>query len=232
MLQIINYRFFRHALLLCLALPGLNACFSMRSAVSEYAPVMPEEQPDTRVANGSLFQANHDVALFENPTARRTGDVLTIRLVENTAASKQSSTSTSKATNASLGAGTTVLGAPITVGGNNILNAGIENSSDFAGSGSSAQSNSLVGDVTVTVAKRYANGNLLVRGQKWISINQGQEFVKIQGIVRQIDIQPDNSVVSTRVADASISYGGQGALANANAKGWLARFFDSPLTPF
>lgn len=232
MLQIMSSRFSRPALLLCMVLPSLNACFSMRSAVSEYAPVTPEEQPDTRVANGSLFQANHDVALFENPTARRTGDVLTIRLVENTAASKQSSTSTSKATNASLGAGTTVLGAPITVGGNNILNAGIENSSDFAGSGSSAQSNSLVGDVTVTVAKRYANGNLLVRGQKWISINQGQEFVKIQGIVRQIDIQPDNSVVSTRVADASISYGGQGALANANAKGWLARFFDSPLTPF
>jgi flagellar L-ring protein precursor FlgH len=158
--------------------------------------------------------------------------VLTIRLIESTSASKQSSTSTKKASNASLGAGTTVLGAPITIGGNNVLSAGIKDSSDFAGSGNSAQSNSLAGDVTVTIAKRYSNGNLLVRGQKWITINQGQEFVKIQGIVRQIDVQPDNTVETTRVADASIAYGGQGALANANAKGWLARFFDSPLTPF
>jgi flagellar L-ring protein precursor FlgH len=56
--------------------------------------------------------------------------------------------------------------------------------------------------------------------------------VRIQGIVRPVDIQPDNTVPSTKVADASISYGGQGALADANAKGWLSRFFDSPLTPF
>jgi flagellar L-ring protein FlgH len=213
----------------CLPLSG---CIIMQPGVSDYAPAIPEELPDTRVANGSLYQANRDIALFENPTARRVGDVITIKLVESTTASKQSSTSTSKATNAALGAGTTVAGAPVTINGNNILSAGIENSSDFAGSGSSAQSNSLIGDVTVTIAKRYSNGNLLVKGQKWIAINQGQEFVKIQGIVRQSDIQPDNTVLSTRVADASISYGGTGTLANANAKGWLARFFDSPLTPF
>jgi len=65
-----------------------------------------------------------------------------------------------------------------------------------------------------------------------LSLNQGQEYVRIQGMVRQADIQPDNTIVSTKVANATISYGGQGALADANAKGWLARFFDSPLTPF
>ena len=86
--------------------------------------------------------------------------------------------------------------------------------------------------MTVTVAKRYSNGNLLVRGQTWITINQGREFVTIQGFVRQVDVQPDNTVDSTRVADASISYGAKGVLADANAKGWLSRFFDSPLAPF
>lgn len=211
---------------------GMAGCVMLDPAVSEYTPVMPEEIPDTRVANGSLFSSNHEISLFENAIARRVGDVLTIHLVESTTASKKSSTSTAKASNASLGAGTTVLGAPITVNGNNVLNAGIKDSTDFAGSGSSAQSNSLAGDVTVTVAKRYSNGNLLVRGQKWIAINQGREFVTIQGFVRQVDVQPDNTVESTRVADASISYGAKGALADANAKGWLSRFFDSPLTPF
>jgi flagellar L-ring protein precursor FlgH len=72
----------------------------------------------------------------------------------------------------------------------------------------------------------------MVRGQKWISINQGHEFVRLQGIVRPIDIAPDNTVSSSRVADAAISYGSQGVLASANSKSWLARFFDSKWMPF
>lgn len=207
-------------------------CSFMPPKFTDAPTPVPEDVPDTRIANGSIFQVNRDVALFENPVAGRVGDILTVQLIESTIASKKSSTATKKATNASLGAGTTVLGRPITVGGNNILNAGIGDSSDFTGEGSSAQSNSLAGDITVTVAKRYANGNLLIRGQKWITINQGREFVRLEGIVRAVDVQPDNTIPSTKVANATISYGGQGALADANAKGWLARFFDSPLTPF
>ncbi len=221
-----------HSMVAAWLVSAMSACAVMDPAVTEYMPVMPEEIPDTRVTNGSLFSTNHEISLFENQIARRVGDVLTIHLVESTTASKKSSTNTAKATNASLGAGTTALGAPITVNGNNVLSAGIKDSSDFAGSGSSAQSNSLAGDITVTIAKRYSNGNLLVRGQKWITINQGREFVTIQGFVRQSDIQSDNTVESTRVADATIAYGGKGTLADANAKGWLGRFFDSPLTPF
>ena len=81
----------------------------------------------------------------------------------------------------------------------------------------------------MAVVRRLPNGNLLVRGQKWIGINQGNEYIRIQGVVRPIDIQPDNSIDSTKVANASISYGGKGALADANAPSWLARFFNSPL---
>ena len=210
----------------------LSACSLLRPKPQDYAMPVPEDVPDTRVANGSIYQTNRDVALFENPVAGRAGDILTVQLVESTIASKKSSTNTKKASNASLGAGTSVLGRPITVGGNNILSAGLTDSSDFTGEGNSAQSNSLAGDISVTVVKRYANGNLLIRGQKWITINQGREFVRLEGMVRAVDVQPDNTVPSTKVANALISYGGQGALADANAKGWLARFFDSPLTPF
>ena len=218
-------------ILLVAALP-LSACGVMQPRFDDYAASLPpDDVADTRVANGAIYQANRDVALFENPVAGRVGDVLTIHLVESTAASKSANTSTSKETNADIGANTSFLGRPISVGGNT-LTAGIGNSSDFTGSGSSSQKNSLVGDISVTVAKRYSNGNLLVRGEKWITLNQGREYVRIQGIVRSIDVQPDNTVLSTKVANALISYGGQGALADANAKGWLARFFDSPLTPF
>ena len=105
-------------------------------------------------------------------------------------------------------------------------------SPDFAGNGAATQSNKLDGFITVTVFKRLSNGNLLVRGQKWVAINSGREFVRLQGIVRPSDIAPDNSVLSWRVADAYISYGGQGTVANASKPGWLFRFFNSPKTPF
>jgi flagellar L-ring protein precursor FlgH len=109
---------------------------------------------------------------------------------------------------------------------------GIDNKTEFDGEGASKQSNQLQGSITVTVARRLANGNLLVRGQKWIAINQGKEFVRLQGIVRPIDIDPDNSISSLKVADAMISYGGKGTLADANSPGLLARFFNLSWLPF
>ena len=102
----------------------------------------------------------------------------------------------------------------------------------FDGSGNSSQSNQLTGSITVTVAQRLSNGNLLVRGEKWLTINQGQELVRISGIVRPQDIGQDNSVPSTRVADARIAYTGRGSLADANTQGWLSRFFSSKWMPF
>ena len=120
----------------------------------------------------------------------------------------------------------------MTVNGTPILEGSMSNESSFAGNGASKQSNALDGEISVTVAKRFPNGNLLVRGQKLVTINSGREYVRVQGIVRPSDIAPDNSVVSWRVADAHISYGGQGTVANASKPGWLYRFFNSPLTPF
>jgi flagellar L-ring protein precursor FlgH len=159
------------------------------------------------------------------------GDIVTIRLVENTNASKSSSTTTSKKTSVDL-PGPTIAGRPVTVNGTPILEMSMDDENSFDGSGDSSQSNKLTGDITVAVVKQMANGNLLVRGQKWIGINQGREYIRIQGVVRPIDIQPDNTIVSTKVANASISYGGKGALADANRPSWLARFFNSPLMPF
>jgi flagellar L-ring protein precursor FlgH len=198
--------------------------------VENYDPTMPEEVPAAAASTGAIYQSGHDVALFENPVARNVGDIVTVRLVENTAAQKTSSTTTSKSSTAAL-PGPTVFGRPVTVNGTEILGASLDRNTSFDGAGDSQQSNKLQGDLTVTVARRLSNGNLLVRGQKWIGINQGKEFVRIQGIIRPIDIQPDNSVLSTKVADATISYGGQGALADANAPSWLSRFFNSRWVP-
>ena len=207
----------------------LAACASAPSPPN-YDSTWPETLEPEAASSGSIYQAGRDVALFENSIARRIGDTVTIRLQESTNASKSSTTGTKKATSVDIGAPTgigtqmTLKGAPLALG--------LENSNSFSGSGNSAQSNKLEGQLTVTVAKRLPNGNLLVRGQKWLSLNQGSEFVRVQGIIRPVDIDPDNSIPSYKVADATISYGGKGALADANAPGLLSRFFNSKWMPF
>src|SRR3569833_1548254 len=96
----------------------------------------------------------------------------------------------------------------------------------YKGEGDSSQSNQLQGQITVTVAEVLPNGNLVVRGEKQLTITQGDEMIRFAGIVR------DNTVLSTLVADAKISYGGKGTLADANSMGWLGRFFNSSWWPF
>jgi flagellar L-ring protein precursor FlgH len=213
-----------------LALLALGGCVSMPRE-PDYAATWPEEPPAATAGNGAIYQAGHDIALFENAVARRVGDTLTIRLSESTNASKSSSTTTSKKSTAEI-SGPTVAGRPVTHNGVEILSGGMDSDTAFDGQGGSSQSNRLTGDISVTVAQRLSNGNLLVRGQKWIAINQGKEYVRIQGIVRPIDIDPDNTISSLKVADAMISYGAKGALADANAPGLLARFFNSKWMPF
>ena len=197
----------------------------------DYSATLPEPAPSQTQANGAIYQVGHDVALFENAVAHRVGDTLTIRLNESTNASKSATTSTKKTSSVDL-PGPTIAGRPVTVNGTEVLQMGVDNQAQFDGEGASKQSNQLQGSITVTVAERLANGNLLVRGQKWIAINQGKEFVRLQGIVRPIDIDPDNSISSLKVADAMISYGGKGTLADANSPGLLARFFNLPWLPF
>src|SRR5688572_30898374 len=212
------------------AVAALAGCVAKPSE-PDYSATWPEAVPTSAQANGAIYQAGHDIALFENAVARRVGDTLTVRLNERTNASKSSSTSTSKSTSVDM-PGPTIAGRPVTANGTEILNMQVDNSSEFDGEGDSSQSNRLEGDITVTVAQRLPNGNLLVRGQKWITINQGREYVRIQGIVRPIDIDPDNSISSLKVADAQIAYGGKGAINDANTPGLLARFFNVPWLPF
>lgn len=219
------------ALAAALVLAVLPGCSTVPRPDENFAATLPEEVPVEVAANGAIYHTGHDVPLFENTVAHRVGDVLTITLQEQTNASKSATTTTKKTTTEAMAA-PTLLGAPLTIHGTNILNNNLNDATSFDGEGASAQSNVLTGSISVTVTKRLVNGNLLVRGQKWITINQGREYVRIQGIVRPVDIGPDNTVPSTMVADAVIAYGGQGTLADANSKGWLARFFDSKWMPF
>ncbi len=181
--------------------------------------------------DGAIYTEGQDMSYFADLKARRVGDIVTIRLVETTAASKSATTSTSKDSTTTI-TPPTIAGRAVTVNGTPVLDTSMEGSREFSGQGSSNQSNSLEGSITVTVVDRLPNGNLVIEGEKWLTLNQGDEVVRIAGVIRPYDILPDNSVTSDKVAEARIRYSGRGQLANANRAGWLSRFFNSPLWPY
>jgi flagellar L-ring protein precursor FlgH len=197
----------------------------------DYRPVWPDAGAGAMVSPGTIYTPATSFDLFMDLRARSVGDILTIELVERTDASKESSSSAAKDTSVDTGI-PIFAGQPITRNGRPILNAEIAGSRTFDGSADASQSNRLDGSITVTVAERLPNGNLLVRGEKLININQGEEYIRLQGIIRPVDIGPANSIPSTKVADAKISYSGKGHLADSSKPGFLARFFNSPWFPF
>lgn len=215
------------ALVLAATLAG-GGCVAARTAPDpDYAPARPRPAPLAQESPGSLYSPGRGLRLFEDQRAREVGDLLTIVLVEATSASKKAETSTKKENSLDLG-NPTLLGAPLAGyrhGKRYDLEVGVDTAQEFSGSGASSQSNSLSGSITVTVTEVLPNGYLVVRGEKLIALNEGDEYVRLRGIVRPQDIRPDNTVPSTLVADAHISYGGSGALADSNAHGWLSRFF-------
>jgi flagellar L-ring protein precursor FlgH len=189
------------------------------------------QEPIAPATNGAIYQVGRDVTLFQNPIARHGGDVVTIVLSESTAAQKSAVTTTQKSTSDTM-PGISLLGKAVTLKGNPVLSASVDDASKFDGEGNSTQSNSLTGNITATVSKVLPNGNLYIKGEKRIWINQGQESILVSGIIRPIDLATDNSVPSAKVASARFSYVGKGAINDANTQGWLSRFFNAPWTPF
>lgn len=198
----------------------------------DYAPTYPAS-PDPkqlRKESGAIYSAETALPLFETNRARHEGDVLTVLLVESTNATKnatlqQMKNDTNTVTNALF------LGRPIELGGGYTTDFSLNNQRQFNGSAQAVQNNQLAGSISVTVAKVLSNGSLVVQGEKWVKINQGEEYVRLSGIVRPQDIKGDNSITSDRVANARISYGGTGQVNNTNAQGWLSRIMWGPLFP-
>ncbi len=232
---------FKHQLktvtLMLLSVFSLSACTTIYRNASvndpKWAPAFPETKNISHNNSGAIYNPITTQLLFQDRKALRVGDIITIVLTERTNATKTADTDLSKNSNTSLSA-PSVLGNVLSPGGGitdlSVASGGQDRS--FTAETDSSQSNQLQGTITVTVHEVYPNGNLLIRGEKWISLNQGSEFIRVAGMVRPEDIDRDNQIVSTRIANARISYGGTGPLAEANKAGWLSRFFNSAWWPF
>lgn len=223
-------------LFLVFILISLSGCAMMDNMAKprhdpEYQPAEPMNYATPQNRSGAIYQAGYEVRLFEDIRARRIGDILTINLVEKTDAKKQADTDFAKDNSTSVST-PTILGMtdPSKFGLN--LDSSLTSAHAFAGEAESTQNNSLSGSITVSVVDVLPNGYLKIRGEKRVRLNQGNEYIRLAGIIRPTDIHPDNSVESTKIADATIMYTGEGALADANQAGWLARFFVSAIFPF
>lgn len=206
-----------------LALAGCadSAFRTVEPLAASYAAPAPTPAP-----SAGLYRADRFAALAADNRARRVGDLLTVRLTERMTARKSATADSKRNGRAALDLPTAKPFAYIPKG---LLAGG--SSQSFAGSGAATQDNLLAGEISVTVARVLANGVLLVSGEKRVTLNRGEEQVQLTGLVRPEDIAADNSVASTRIADARIRYTGSGELADQSRQGWLGRFFNkvSPL---
>lgn len=209
----------------------LGGCATQPIETEGFEPAPPEMVVVDDSPDGGIYDPLSNRFFFEDIRARRVGDVIHVILDEATDATKSASTSTAKGSSVEI-APPVLFGGGVTLSGQELLAAQLAGNRDFQGSADSSQSNRLSGSIAVTVERVLPNGNLWIRGQKVITLNQGTEIVQLTGMVRAADVSPNNAVLSTQIADANITYGGRGLLADSNTPGWLTRFFHSPVWPF
>lgn len=213
--------------LVCISLSACSAMTRERPMPDDpaYAPVSPSKMQMGEMVTGSIFQPARNFSFYGDQVALNVGDILTVLLEENTSASKSADTTYDKDDDVNLNEAT-ILGNTIAGKGLSLLT-NPSMSRAFDGAASSDQSNSLRGSISVTVSDVLPNGILRIKGEKWLKLNQGDEYIRITGMVRPQDIGTDNTILSSKVADARIAYGGTGSFDDVNKQGWLTRFFNS-----
>ena len=227
----------------------LSGCAAQRlDHDPEYAPTRPRAVITQPQNAGSIYLTSNNINLFETIKAHRIGDILTVVFDEKTTGKKETKTEDKKGTTVGL-SNPTVFGKAVTTDGvtgnatsdagfglaNELLralNTSIASNADFKSKGKSEQKNSLTGNIGVTVVEVLSNGNLAVQGEKLVTINQGDEYIQLSGIIRSRDVGLDNKISSSKVANAKITYSGVGLTHDSNSAGWGSRFFLSDVWPF
>ena len=208
--------------LLLIFCSGLMACSSYTEdlASEAFEPIIPDEEVSQAVVDGAIYDSSSQGLFATERKASNVGDIVTVSLSESFQASKSQSTASGKDDSLEFTLPTT--GALSGVLASDV-NPGTKQS--FAGTGTASQSNAITGLVSASVVRVYANGNLEILGQKKLTLNNGDEYVRVKGIVRPQDIGNGNIVNSNRLANAEITYIGAGELADTSRRGWLSKLF-------
>jgi flagellar L-ring protein precursor FlgH len=194
--------------------PPTPPSFPAKEKISAFPPVPTE---------GSLWNSSVFYSLYADVKARNVGDIVTINIVESASAVKNATTKTSKTT--AMDASWTGVLAKMTgdwVG--NQQSAALAN--NFDGEGTTTRNSSLNAYISVRVIQVLPNGNLAVQGSREVKVNNENQFINIQGVIRPEDISSNNIVLSTYVSDAKIELNGHGVISDKQRVGWLTRILD------
>ncbi len=228
-------------LILILSFLSIQSCATyMQDKIGEeFKSIQPDFSNFENINNateGAVYDG--DGGLFASDRrANRVGDIITVTLEETMTAANSGSETTAKSDSYTFDLPEALFG-PSSLIGKLFFPGGVKEGNltggttqNFTGSGTAAQSNSLTGTISVTITRVYPNGNLEVKGQRKLMYNSGTEYIRLAGVVRPDDISSSNTVSSTKVADAQISYTGTGDMNDSVTKGWLSRYF-AYVSPF
>jgi flagellar L-ring protein FlgH len=217
------------ATMLTMGLLSYGCASSSKSVVSKLA--VPSLPPPKTI--GSLWQEENGRAyLYEDMRAMRVGDILTIKIVENHKGSKSADTSAERDStiqNSLAGTAVGYIGIPgIRLSGEARRGLGIDGSASnkFGGKGATNREGTLTGTISVVVTEVLPNGDLRIEGRREVTVNSEKQLMMIAGIVRRVDVNTKNTVLSSAIADAKIEYSGLGVLDDVQRPGWFIRILD------
>ena len=223
----------------CATMPGMAGKASAPPPVGDIQGSQSEVYPLSEPSEGSLWADTGSTKLFVDMRAREVGDLVTVQISETPSAKLDANTKTSR--DSSIEAGITDLlgylkaletdkgrkhgGMTSRFDRTSMFKANFKPS--FDGKGTSDRSANVVASITARVVQVLPNGNLRISGHREVKVNNETEYITISGIIRPEDIQQNNVIQSTYIADARVEYAGKGVLADKQRPGWLMRILDN-----
>ncbi len=203
--------------------PANNHDDEIKPGDPKFSPVRSNLVETINLPTGSLFNPRKAIGLYQPSNHYQVGDMILVEVEERTSADKSVKFKTNKQGSFELepvifNAGSIQVGA-------NDLNAEYEQTKDFDSSAQTKQKNSLKGDITVYVTKIHSNGNLTIAGEKWITLNTGEEYIRFSGEVRVSDISLDHTIRSVKVGNAHIQYSGIGEMQDNQKPSLIGKIF-------
>ncbi len=214
---------------------GVGGCGMTRAAARPPAPmtvVQPVPPENLAPRKGSIWQTSDRNTLFLDNKARNIGDIITVQIVETSNASKEAKTDLTRSGNNSFGLSgvlspSSLFGSvlPATGPAGLGVQGGVNNTNTFSGDGKTQRNSVLKAVVSCVVTEILANGNLRIEGRQDITVNNENQFILLSGVLRPEDITPQNTIISSQMADARIEYSGEGDAADQQRGSWISRAF-------
>jgi len=213
---------------------ALSSCAKSQLAVNPESAIIPSqiyEPPPPQRAEGAIWPGDTSSnLLFVDTKARGLGDLVTVVIDETATSSQKATTDVGKDSSLDMD-WSALFGLDRNLGVDNFLGSAdpfdprvaARLARNTKGAGTTTREGKLSAKISVIVTRVFGNGNFAVEGRRSITVNNEEQIVILRGIIRQVDINFDNTISSRFIANASISYAGEGVVADEQRVGWLTR---------